>query len=64
MKGAGTVVNVRNRASFKGSDDGKGLERARFDDKAQKTRKKLQHTWRGWARHCLIVTSKTSIAAV
>ena len=62
MKGAGTVADARNRAGFKGNDDWEGLERARFNDKAQKTRKKLRCTWRGWARPCLIVKLKTSIA--
>jgi hypothetical protein len=62
MKGAGTVANARNRAGFKGDNDWEGLERARFNNKAQKTRKKLRRTWSGWARPCLIVKLKTSIA--
>jgi hypothetical protein len=41
MKGAGTVANARNRAGFKGNDDWEGLERARFNYKAQKTKEEI-----------------------
>jgi len=36
MKGAGTVANARNRAGFKGDDDWERLERAGFNDQAQR----------------------------